>query len=78
MNLGAELLAERLPRGEQKVLAEKLGMDEGYLSRIVRGVRVPGLSIRKLIRDEVGIPLEAWDEPPRGSTGPGRTGTEHG
>lgn len=78
MNRGAQLLSRHVERGDQRPLAVKLGMDEGYLSRVVRGIRVPGLSVRKLIRDEFGIALETWDEPALEQTepAPAATGTD--
>ena len=64
MNCGAKALAEKLEaRGDQQRLAEELGIDQGYLSRIARAVKVPGLGARRLLERKLGIPMQAWDEP---------------
>jgi transcriptional regulator with XRE-family HTH domain len=63
MNRGALALAEKLEgRGDQQRLAEELGIDQGYLSRIARSVKVPGLGVRRKIEQQLGIPMQAWDE----------------
>lgn len=67
MNLGAELLAPHVAeRGAQKRLAEKLGIDQGNLSRYARG-KEPGLPTRRIFKKKLGIPLDAWDQPAKGS-----------
>lgn len=64
MNRGAKLLAGLLAeRGSQKLLAEKLGIDQGYLSKIASAERVPGLDARRKLK-ALGIEMDAWDEPP--------------
>lgn len=71
MNRAAELLARSIPeRGDQTKLAEETGIDQGYLSRIVNGDRVPGLEVRrKLKRRFPELELHLWDEPARSKTG---------
>lgn len=64
MNRGAQLLLQEAPeRGDQIRLARDLEIDQGYMSRVMRAVVVPGLRIRILFEDRFGIPLRAWDEP---------------
>lgn len=64
MNRGAALLAQQLAeRGNQSKLASALGVDQGYLSRIARGLRVPGLVTRRILERECKIPMQFWDEP---------------
>ena len=63
VNRGAKLLAALLAeRGTQTKLAAELETDQGYLSRIARGERIPGLELRRKLKP-LGIDLEAWDEP---------------
>jgi transcriptional regulator with XRE-family HTH domain len=63
VNRGAKLLGALLAeRGAQKRLADELGIDQGYLSRIASGERIPGLDARRKLKP-LGIDLEAWDEP---------------
>lgn len=66
MNRGAQTLGRILgdKRGAQSAMAAELDMDQGYLSRIVSGDRVPGLGARRKFFDRYGIDLGAWDEPP--------------
>lgn len=66
MNRGAELLAAKIPeRGQQKQLATSIGVDQGYLSKIVNGERVPGLKVRRILELRCQIAMQLWDEPPR-------------
>lgn len=66
VNRGAEILSKRFARrGEQKRIAEATGVDQGYLSKIARGVRVPGLDVRRLLEEHCGIRMQKWDEPAR-------------
>lgn len=63
MNRGAAALAEKLEaRGDQKRMADELGIDQGYLSRIARAVKVPGLDARRKLEQQLGIPMQWWDE----------------
>lgn len=63
MNQGAVSLSALLvERGAQKRLSDETGIDQGYLSRIARGERVPGLDVRRKLK-AFGIELDAWDEP---------------
>lgn len=64
VNRGAEELARLTQqRGEQQRLATAANLDEGYLSRITRGVRVPGLDARRKLEAHASIPMQWWDEP---------------
>lgn len=61
MNLGAQKLSRLLgDRGAQKRLSEETDIDQGYLSRIARAERVPGLDVRRKLKLH-GIDLEDWD-----------------
>lgn len=62
VNRGAKILSALLSeRGAQKRLAGELGIDQGYLSKIASGERIPGLDARRRLKP-LGIDLEAWDE----------------
>jgi transcriptional regulator with XRE-family HTH domain len=64
MNRGAEILSRRFAeRGAQSQLAKTTGIDQGYLSKIANGERCPGLSVRRTLERELGIPMQLWDEP---------------
>lgn len=64
VNKGAEILGRLLrERGSQSELAEQLSSDPGYVSRIVRGLKIPGLGMRRKLKSRYGIALELWDEP---------------
>lgn len=83
MNRGSQLLSKRIERGGQKALAAKLGVNEGNMSRIVNGIRLPTLHVRTALEDQFGIPIRAWDEPaeaeepaPAEETAKDATGTE--
>ena len=66
MNRGAQILSGQLSkRGAQSELSKRLALDEGYISRIARGVRVPGLKTRRALEKSQGIPMQLWDEPPK-------------
>lgn len=61
MNLGAQKLGRLVSdHGAQKRLADELDIDQGYLSRIARAERVPGLDVRRKLKPH-GIDLEDWD-----------------
>lgn len=61
MNLGAQKLSRLVAdHGAQKRLADELHMDQGYLSRIARAERVPGLEARRKLKPH-GIELDDWD-----------------
>jgi len=64
VNRGAVALAKKTrDRGDQRHVADKADLDEGYLSRLVRGERIPGLRARQKLLANFGIPMEWWDEP---------------
>lgn len=65
MTRGAQLLQALLKgRGAQWKLSKDIGIDQGHLSRIANGERVPGLYVRRMLKP-LGIPLDAWDEAPQ-------------
>lgn len=65
MNRGAQLLAPHVGRaGSQAALAEALTIDQGNLSRYLRGLDSPGLGTRRRLYDALGIPMHTWDDPP--------------
>lgn len=75
MNRGAIRLGKIVrERGEQTRLAEELGIDQGYISRLVNAERVPGLKVRRLLEEKCSIRMQWWDE----EVDVRRTGTDHG
>lgn len=44
----------------QTEMAEYLGWDETYVSRILTGARVPGLDNALHLERKTGIPVEVW------------------
>jgi transcriptional regulator with XRE-family HTH domain len=71
MNRGAQKLARCCPnRGDQTKLAAVLDIDQGYINRLVRGVKVPGLGVRRKFREHLGIATDAWDQKPAPSKRP--------
>lgn len=67
MNLGAEKLSRRQGDKTQAELAVEIGIDQGYLCRLLSGQRVPGLKLRRRLHDAFKIPILDWDEPARGA-----------
>jgi len=62
-NRGSVRLAAAIREaGTQVRLADRIGIDQGYLSSLHRGRRRPGLRYRLLLEDALGIPIRAWDE----------------
>ena len=61
VNRGAAELNQAI-EGSQNKAAIEMGVDQSYLNKIARGERVPGLGMRKKLRDRYGITLDAWDE----------------
>lgn len=47
----------------QKDLAHDLGIDPGYMSRILSGHRLPGRSVAVELERRFGIPVSGWEEP---------------
>ncbi|GMV18361.1 MAG: hypothetical protein AMXMBFR56_65850 [Polyangiaceae bacterium] len=63
-NRGAQKLAKMFSvRGSQRRMAESLGIDQGYLSAIASGARVPGLQVRRKLELSARIPMQWWDQP---------------
>lgn len=60
-------MARNIPeRGDQTKLADETGIDQSYLSRIVSGDRVPGLTVRRKLKERFPeLELHLWDEPAR-------------
>ena len=44
----------------QRETADYFGWDETFITKLVRGVRVPGLANAIAIERATGIPVEAW------------------
>lgn len=75
MNRGAQRLTELISeRGAQKRLADSTGIDQGHLSRIARGEKLPGLPTRRILERDLGILMQWWDEPPLAKSSPHATG----
>jgi transcriptional regulator with XRE-family HTH domain len=71
MNLGAKALAAQIKeRGDQRKLATDLGIDQGYLSKILRAEKTPGLETRKLLFEKLEIDVLDWDRPDPADTQP--------
>ena len=62
MKSGPEQLRDWMRRRvfNQAETAEHFGWDETTISKILNGVRVPGLENAVKIERETGIPVEAW------------------
>lgn len=66
MQSGAEQLrdwmARRWPESSrpQRDTAEYLGWDETFVTKVVNGVRYPGLANAIMLERKTGIPVEAW------------------
>lgn len=64
MNRGAARLAELFPHhGDQKRIAEAVEVDQGAVSRWIRGKRKPEVTQRARLEDLYGIGWRMWDEP---------------
>ena len=60
-SLGSQLLG-RDPR-PQGVLAELVGISRQQLNALRSGKAEPSTRTRRAMRDVLGIPTDAWDEP---------------
>lgn len=49
-------------RGGQAKIAKRAGLDQGYISRIWRGLCLPSLNARRALFQKCGIPMHFWDE----------------
>jgi transcriptional regulator with XRE-family HTH domain len=57
-------LGRRRRRGETvEDFADRLGIDRTWCGRILSGKKLPGLSLRRELRDSFRIPTDSWDEP---------------
>lgn len=67
---GRKLLREWLDRSrkQQKELAAKIGVSNGYLSQVLSGLRRPRLETLMAIEAETGVPVESWADTQRGKT----------
>jgi hypothetical protein len=64
-NRGAEELAKLTHnRGEQQRLAASADLDVGYVGRLAKAERSPGLEARQKLQKHARIPMQWWDEPP--------------
>jgi hypothetical protein len=59
---GPELLRAVLDRETQQVVAGKLGVHQSTLSRWASEKFVPSPRFMKRLRDQFGIPIDAWIE----------------
>ncbi len=58
--LGAVIRASRTQAGlSLRVLAERTGVSNAYLSQIERGLHEPSLSVLRAVARALGVPLEA-------------------
>lgn len=57
---GPELLRAVLDQKTQQVVAELLGVHQSTLSRWASEKFVPSARFMKRLRDEFGIPMDAW------------------
>jgi len=62
MKTGAEQLKDWMHRRRfmQREMAEYLGWDETYVSRLLTGGRLPGLDNALHLERKTGIPVEVW------------------
>lgn len=69
----APVLKARVPRGEQKILASKLGMSEAVLSRYLSGERVPDPVFLIRLSGALGVPVSQLlgEAPPEAPPQPG-------
>lgn len=64
MNRGSIALARKCrKRGALSALAKRSGLDQGYLSRVARGERKPGIRARLLLEEHAAIAIRWWDQP---------------
>ncbi len=58
--LGAVIRASRTQAGlSLRVLAERTGVSNAYLSQVERGLHEPSLSVLRAVAGALGVPLEA-------------------
>lgn len=62
MKTGAEQLKDWMHRRRfmQREMAEYLGWDETYISKLLSAARLPGLDNAITLERKTGIPVEAW------------------
>ena len=65
-NRGAQRLKKLVPRGQQKILARRLGVSTACVSRWKSGARKPTAQHRISMMRYTGIALADWDRPVRG------------
>ena len=64
MNLGAQVLRVLVDEcGSQTKFSQQTDVDQGYLSKLLSGGKVPGGKVGRRLRDE-GIPLDWWLQAP--------------
>jgi plasmid maintenance system antidote protein VapI len=63
---GGELVLRKLKRRGESLnsFSAQKGYARGRLSRVVRGETACSRDLAIDLRDELGIPVDAWDEPP--------------
>jgi transcriptional regulator with XRE-family HTH domain len=57
-------------RLKQTEMALEVGCDDGRLSKILRGLKLPDLDLAVRIRDRYGIDPGHWKEPPEATPSP--------
>lgn len=64
---GGQMLLSKLRKMRESLNAfsDRKGYSRGRLSRVVRGETPCTRRMAIDLRDELGIPVDAWDEPPR-------------
>lgn len=79
MTTGAEQLKDWMERRgfDQRETARYFGWDETYVSKIVKGVRRPGLDNAHKIERLTGIPTQAWDSSELDNTGEPEAANSH-
>ncbi len=59
----SKLSRQYAKRGAPARLAKEVDVDEGYLSRILSGERIPGMTVRRRFWDIKRVPMHWWDDP---------------
>ena len=63
MNRAAQHITRLYPnRGDQVQLARELDISQGYLSRLMRDEQTPGVGVRRIFFERLGIGMELWDQ----------------
>lgn len=57
---GGKALIDAMGQMSQAEAARELGVSAGFIHRLIRGEKRPGLDLAKKIRDRFGVPVDAW------------------